>query len=495
MASSKLAANDPIRKLNRQIAVQNKPEFEKLKTVREDVIWTAIVWDKVEKLDQRFNPRLGPCAVKVVNMDTFECAESLGSAPSPATLAANKLKVERAPETSSPPFDVGGGEPILCLNMANAFTPGGGYMNGARAQEEELCRRSTLYPCLQMAKFPIPQTTVLYHPGIIIFRNADNSMKPRDESASNLPVVSVISAATISKPALAQNSEGRDVYADPKQRAIQEMVCRTILRVAANCKHPKLVLGAIGCGAFYHPLEEAVNIWKDVLGSPEFKGWFENITFAVMSRGVPTPGNASYKFTAFHEGLEDLLVGEGGKKLTHLDSRSRSSERTPRRNLNLNGAELSSAALELPEWRQRAILRAKSIARARSRSRTRQASTTGVEIEPVDDTVEPTPRTRSSTRLREQSRSRNVSRSRAAAPRGTPSHSPGLDEKSLRRTSQAFEDDRPQIPWYGIIAVLLLMVLALRHMIVELHWYMVYARSQAVAERRFREYMAENGGI
>jgi uncharacterized protein (TIGR02452 family) len=494
MASSKLAADDPIRKLNRQIAVQNKPEFKKLKTDRDDVIWSAIVWDKVEKLDQSFNPRLGMCAVKVVNMDTFECAESLGSAPSPATLAANKLKVERAPETSSPPFDIRGGEPVLCLNMANAFTPGGGYVNGARAQEEELCRRSTLYPCLQMAKFPIPQTTVLYHPGVIIFRNADNSMKPRDESASNLPVVSVISAATISKPALAQNSEGKDVYADPKQRAIQEMICRTILRVAANCKHPKLVLGAIGCGAFYHPLEEAVNIWKDVLASPEFKGWFENITFAVMSRGVPTPGNASYNFTAFHEGLEDLLVGEGGKKLTHLDSSSLSSSRAPRH--NLNGAELSSAALELPEWRQRAILRAKSIARARSHSRRREASTTEVDIEPIEDTVEPTPRTRSSTRLREQSRSRNVSGSRAAAAsRRTPSQSPGLDEKAPRRSSQAVEDDRPQIPWYGIIALLLLMVLAVRHMIVELHWYMVYARSQAVAERRFREYMAEYAEI
>jgi uncharacterized protein (TIGR02452 family) len=440
MASSKLAADDPIRKLNRQIAVQNKPEFKKLKTDRDDVIWSAIVWDKVEKLDQRFNPRLGPCAVKVVNMDTFECAESMGSAPSPATLAANKPNAERAPETSSPPFDIRGGEPVLCLNMANAFTPGGGYVNGARAQEEELCRRSTLYPCLQMAKFPIPQTTVLYHPGVIIFRNADNSMKPRDESASNLPVVSVISAATISKPALAQNSEGKDVYADPKQRAIQEMVCRTILRVAANCKHPKLVLGAIGCGAFYHPLEEAVNIWKDVLGSPEFKGWFENITFAVMSRGVPTPGNASYNFTAFHEGLEDLLVGEGGKKLAHLDSSSLSSERAPRR--NLNGAELSSAALELPEWRQRAILRAKSAARARSLSRRREASTSGVKIEPdVEDTVEPNPRTRSSTRLREKSRSRTVSRTRAAtAPRRTLSQSPGLDEQPLRRTSQAVED-------------------------------------------------------
>ena len=37
---------------------------------------------------------------------------------------------------------------IAVMNFANAFHPGGGVVNGASAQEECLCRTSTLYPLL-----------------------------------------------------------------------------------------------------------------------------------------------------------------------------------------------------------------------------------------------------------------------------------------------------------------------------------------------------------
>jgi uncharacterized protein (TIGR02452 family) len=37
----------------------------------------------------------------------------------------------------------------LVLNFASAKNPGGGFLNGARAQEESLARSSALYPCLR----------------------------------------------------------------------------------------------------------------------------------------------------------------------------------------------------------------------------------------------------------------------------------------------------------------------------------------------------------
>lgn len=57
-----------------------------------------------------------------------------------------------------------------------------------------------------MLKFSIPQNGMLYHPTVVIARDVYNKLKPPGGYSRDLLVVSIISAATIDKPALASRT-------------------------------------------------------------------------------------------------------------------------------------------------------------------------------------------------------------------------------------------------------------------------------------------------
>lgn len=204
---------------------------------------------------------------------------------------------------------------VAVLNFASAVTPGGGVKHGSSAQEESLCRCSTLYPTLDQrflwdayynknrnVKNVLHTDDCIWSPEIIICKT-DESIPNRMEER-NWVTVDVISCAA---PNLRQNPnnffnpEGgaavnlsdEDLYALHLQRA------KHIMHIAASHRVDTLILGAFGCGAFENNPLAVAQAYRAAL--PEYRAYFKRIEFAVYCRKYET-GN----FDAFNAVLSQM---------------------------------------------------------------------------------------------------------------------------------------------------------------------------------------------
>ena len=242
------------------------------------------------RLDYKYNPRFPPTKIRVLNADTIDAALSLPS--------------QSAPTASTP-----SSKPVLMLNMANAYHAGGGWEQGALAQEEALCYRSSLSFTLKLRFYPIPGFGGIYSPTVVVIResmaqghNLLDLTRPED-----LPVVSCVSVAAIREPDIVHDAAGRERYRRSRDRDTMKEKMRVLLRIAALTRHRRLVLGALGCGAFGNPNVEVAQCWKEVFEEREFGGgWWETVVFAVMEEGGQTDGDGN--FGVFWRALDRVEV-------------------------------------------------------------------------------------------------------------------------------------------------------------------------------------------
>jgi len=186
------------------------------------------------------------------------------------------------------------GGPVGLLNFASARNPGGGFLNGAKAQEEDLCRCSGLYPCLLQCMTYYEenrrQASLLYTDNAIFTPNVPFFKVNGTGELLHKPFfVSVITApAPNSGPFLKLNPD-----------ATEELRCtfvrrwRNVLRIARDQGISRLLLGAWGCGAFGgNPVMASQTAKEAIQGSG---GGFDKIVFA-----IPTSGRQSItNFKAF----------------------------------------------------------------------------------------------------------------------------------------------------------------------------------------------------
>ena len=188
------------------------------------------------------------------------------------------------------------GKKVAVLNFASASNPGGGVVNGSSAQEECLCRCSTLYYNLtedyMWKNFylphrhqvnPIHNDDLIYTPDVVIFKS--DTVYPRFMPEARWKKVNVITCAAPNfreRPSNGFNSgDGNRAVkiSDSELEKIHIKRGRKILEAATANKNEVVILGAFGCGAFRNKPEVVANAYKQII--EDFKNTFEVIEFAV----------------------------------------------------------------------------------------------------------------------------------------------------------------------------------------------------------------------
>ncbi|MFV8753453.1 TIGR02452 family protein [Nannocystaceae bacterium ST9] len=179
-----------------------------------------------------------------------------------------------------------GCEDLVLLNFASAKNAGGGFINGAKAQEEDLARASALYPCLLEAReyyeanrncdHLVYTDHMIWSPAVPFFRVHPRELLDRPFLAS------VITAPAPNALALEREwpaeLSGLDYEHVLRQRAGK------LLALAEERGHRTLLLGAWGCGVFRNDPELVADAFGRWLEGSRFAGSFDRVVFAVWDR-------------------------------------------------------------------------------------------------------------------------------------------------------------------------------------------------------------------
>ena len=208
-------------------------------------------------------------------------------------------------------FDKNNGQDkVLVLNFANPLNPGGGVWEGAKAQEEDLCRRSSLLFSLEsdVAKkyyeYNKNLHTNLGSDSIIISPNVEII---KDEDGKLLKNSFNVAVMTCAAPMVKYGLEGlsNEQYESLLYNRIVKM-----LKVSAYLKYKVLVLGAWGCGAFGNDAALVSDLFYKALKELEYNGVKENLLFNRIDFAVLSRGKEQYNYNQFNRNFSDFYRGE-----------------------------------------------------------------------------------------------------------------------------------------------------------------------------------------
>lgn len=223
---------------------------------------------------------------------------------------ADSFSVARSYLDNSFLFSRGEKRRVLVLNLANPVHPGGGVRKGANAQEEDLCRKSSLLLSLESSEakkyYEYNENLHTYMGSDAIIITPDVEII-KDEAGNYLDEPAVVSVMTCAAPMLKFGLEGmsEDEYRQMVYKRIVGM-----LKVSAYLEFKVIIFGAFGCGAFRNDAKVISDLFYKALKEFRFNGMkekdlFKRIEFAILCR----PDN-TYNFDEFNRNFSHFYRDE-----------------------------------------------------------------------------------------------------------------------------------------------------------------------------------------
>lgn len=207
---------------------------------------------------------------------------------------------------------------VCVLNFASATNPGGGVVKGSSAQEECLCRCSTLYFNLNTsdmwdgfytphrnAKDPLHNDDCIYTPDVVVFKTDTGEPEMMDENEwYKVNVVTCAAPNLRLVPGNSMNSGDGDKnvkISDEQLLKLHEKRLSRIIEVAVAGGNEVIILGAFGCGAFENNPKVVAQASRNVI--EKYRKCFKTIEFAIYCREYETEN-----YDAFCRAFSEMQV-------------------------------------------------------------------------------------------------------------------------------------------------------------------------------------------
>ncbi|KAJ6593400.1 hypothetical protein B0H19DRAFT_919867 [Mycena capillaripes] len=181
---------------------------------------------------------------------------------------------------------------IGVLNFASATRPGGGFLGGARAQEESIARSSNIYSSLMTPEgqrfYTVHKTetkskyythAMIYTRGVQLIRSdAGDWVKPA--------TVDVLTSAAVNAGVVRQREGGGEKDVEKIIEDVMRERMGRLLFLFEKEGVQDLVLGSFGTGVFQNKVPMVAKLWVELLWAPEarFKNSFQRVAFAIIDQ-------------------------------------------------------------------------------------------------------------------------------------------------------------------------------------------------------------------